>query len=158
VAVNEAVSGRWCTVAEAATEMSVPERTIYRRIATQTLRARRDESGALLVCLDGGAEVEPAASRPSAPDAREFGLTVDRARALTEFAGALMEPLVERLSQQELVIRTQAEELGRLRARAELASEVEERLAPGFARQLAELAAIREEIETLNTRKRWWPF
>ena len=159
VAVNEATAGRWGSVAEAAGELGVPERAVYRRIATQVLRARRDEQGGLLVCLDdepgpgepGGASV---AARPE----RGVALTPERARALSEFATGLLDPLVNRLSEQEAVIRDQAEEIGRLRARQDLARETEDRLAPAFTRQLAELAAIREEIEQLASRRRWWPF
>jgi hypothetical protein len=158
VAVNGAAATRWCSVAEAAQELGVPERAIYRRIATQSLRARRDEQGALLVCLDSGAAPEPAVSRLSLLEDHDAGLTPDRARVLTEFASGLLEPLVSRLAQQEAIIREQAEELGRLRARAELTGETDERLAPAFARQLSELAAIREEIESLASRRRWWPF
>ena len=159
VAVNEISASRWCSVAEAAAELGVPERAIYRRIATQALRARRDEQGALLVCLeDSLAEVTSGRLISAVTIERETSLTPERARALTEFASGLVEPLVSRLSQQESVIRDQAEELGRLRARFELAGETEDRLAPAFARQLAELAAIREEIEGIGSKRRWWPF
>lgn len=157
MAVEEAAPERWLSVAEAASELGLPERAIYRRIATQALRARRDERGALLVCvsdLDRGLERD--ASVPL-PDER-LPLTPERARALTQFASGLVEPLVSRLAQQEAIIREQAEELGRLRAKIELAEDTDERLAPAFARQLAELAAIREEIEQLARRRRWWPF
>jgi hypothetical protein len=89
---------------------------------------------------------------------RGLSLTPDKARALTEFATGLVDPLMSRLSEQEAIIRQQAEELGRLRARDDVARETNERLAPAFTRQLAELAAIREEIEKLGGRRRWWPF
>ena len=165
MAVNEAIAGRWMSVAEAATELGLPERAIYRRIATQGLRARRDESGSLLVCLvEGAAGPEPADPGQSPTLAvhnerdRGLGLTPDKARALTEFATGLVDPLIGRLAQQEAVIREQAEELGRLRARTDLARDTDDRLAPAFTRQLAELAAIREEIEKLSGRHRWWPF
>jgi hypothetical protein len=161
VAVNEATAGRWVSVAEAAGELGVPERAVYRRIATQALRARRDEQGALLVCLDDpgpGPTAEPSSPRLALQGERGVGLTPERARALSEFATGLLDPLVGRLSEQEAIIRDQAEEIGRLRARQELARESEDRLAPAFTRQLAELAAIREEIEQLSRRRRWWPF
>ena len=158
VAVNDVATGHWCSVAEAANQLGLPERAVYRKIATQMLRARRDERGALLVCLDDQA---PAGSDTVGLAPRQehtAALTPDRARALTEFASGLMDPLVARLAQQEAVIREQAEELGRLRAQLELSSDTERRLAPAFARQMAELAAIREEIERLVDRPRWWPF
>jgi hypothetical protein len=161
VAVNEATAGRWVSVVEAATELGLPERAIYRRIATQVLRARRDEHGGLLVCLDGDAGdqvVEPSNPPLSVQAERGLTLTPERARALSEFATGLLDPLVTRLSEQEAVIREQAEEIGRLRARQDLAQETDDRLAPAFTRQLAELAAIREEIERLANRRRWWPF
>lgn len=157
MAVEEAATERWLSVAEAANELGLPERAIYRRIATQSLRARRDEHGALLVCVDDYGREENDAPRLTVPDER-IALTPERARALTQFASGLVEPLVGRLAQQEAIIREQAEELGRLRAKIELAEETDERLAPAFARQLAELAAIREEIEQLSRRRRWWPF
>jgi hypothetical protein len=165
VAVNEAATaGRWVSVAEAATELGLPERAIYRRIATQSLRARRDEQGALLVCLDdpaaegGRRPADEGNGRLALQGERGTGLTTERARALSEFASGLLDPLVTRLSEQETIIREQAEEIGRLRARQDYARETEDRLAPAFTRQLAELAAIREEIERLGSRRRFWPF
>ena len=154
MAVHEAAIGRWFSVAEAAAELGVPERSIYRRIATQALRARRGEEGGLQVYLEE-ARPEPASSSSlKVPMERETVLTPERARALTEFANGLLSPLVARLAEQEAVIREQAAELGELRARGN----VEDRLAPVFARQMAELAAIREEIEHFGKRRRWWPF
>lgn len=130
------------------------------------MRARRDEQGALLVCLDG---VQPAdgnanggvvtRTRVGLLDERDSALTPERARALTEFATGLLDPMVGRLAQQEEVIREQAEEIGRLQARLEIqVNDPTEKLAPAFARQMAELAAIREEIERLSSKRRWWPF
>ena len=166
MAVNEAATaGRWVSVAEAATELGLPERAIYRRIATQSLRARRDAQGALLVCLDDSSTTDDGRRTPENGNGRlalqgerGTGLTTERARALSEFASGLLDPLVTRLSEQETVIREQAEEIGRLRARQDYAQETEDRLAPAFTRQLAELAAIREEIERLGSRRRFWPF
>jgi len=158
VAVNEVATGRWFSVAEAATRLGVPQRAIYRGIATQALRARRDSHGVLLVCLDDQTRLASQTNGVVQEVTPNSALTPDRARALTEFASGLMGPLVSRLAQQEAIIREQAEELGRLRARMEGASETENRLAPAFARQIAELAAIREEIERLADRPRWWPF
>jgi hypothetical protein len=161
VALNEPVAGgRWCSVGEAATALGMPERAIYRQIATHGLRARRDAQGALQVCLDGESTAAPPGAFPTIPTSppRETGLSPERARALTEFATGLVEPLVGRLGQQDQVIREQAEELGRLRAKLELLGEGGEHLAPHFARQLAELAAIREEIEGISRKRRWWPF
>lgn len=160
LAVNEATADRWISVAEAASELGLPERAIYRRIATQAMRARRDDSGGLLVCVDEGAtaDLEPPSARLAVQGDRGLSLTPDKARALTEFATGLVDPLMSRLSEQEAIIRQQAEELGRLRARDDVARETNERLAPAFTRQLAELAAIREEIEKLGGRRRWWPF
>src|SRR5919202_5070612 len=110
------------SVAEAATELGVPERAIYRRIATQVLRARRDEQGALLVCLDEeGGGLDSSSPHPVAPPERGLALTPERARALSEFATGLLDPLVTRLSEKEAVIRDQSEEIGRLRARQDLA-------------------------------------
>lgn len=163
MAVNEAVAGRWVRVAEAVTALGLPERAIYRRIATQAMRARRDEQGALLVCLDDSwtdearRSVEHGSSR--LPVAGERGaLTAERVRALCEFATGLLDPLVTPLTEQEAIIREQAEQIGRLRARQDFVRETEDRLAPAFTRQLAELAAIREEIERLATRRPLWPF
>lgn len=163
MAVNETAAGRWVSVAEAATALGLPERAIYRRIATQAMRARRDEQGALMVCLDDSVDdarraPDPGGSRLLAAGDRTGALAAERVRALGEFASGLLDPLVSRLTEQETVIREQAEEIGRLRARQEVARETEDRLAPAFTRQLAELAAIREEIERLGARRRFWPF
>jgi hypothetical protein len=158
VAVDQTATGHWLSVAAAATELGLPERAVYRQIATRRLRARRDERGALLVCLDGETPVVPGYASASPFAERETLLTPDRARALSEFATALMDPLISRLAEQEAIIRSQSEELGRLRSRDSLLEETEARLAPTLTRQLAELAAIREEIELLGTRRRWWPF
>lgn len=150
---------RWLSVGDAAAELGLPERAVYRQIATQALRARRDERGALQVCLDEAAGVAPEGLPALAvQEDHQTALTPERARALSELASGLLGPLVGRLAQQDAVIREQAEEIGRLRARHEQAGEAEDRLAPAFARQLAELAAIREEIEQLTNRPRWWPF
>lgn len=160
MAVDQTAVESWCSVAEAATRLGLPERAIYRQVATQVLRARRDESGALLVCLDDEFEQPeaPATDRLAVKRQAETALTPERARALTEFASGLLNPLVSRLAQQEEVIREQAEEIGRLRSQIEIASESDDHLAPAFARQMAELALIREEIERLSVRPRWWPF
>lgn len=165
MAVNEtAAIGRWVSVAEAATALGLPERAIYRRIATQAMRARRDEQGALLVCLDDSSSpdarptMDLGSPRLPAQGERGGALTAERVRALGEFATGLLDPLVRRLTEQETTIRAQAEEIGRLRARQDQAQETEDRLAPAFTRQLAELAAIREEIERLGSRRRFWLF
>ena len=161
VALNEPPAGsRWCSVGEAAAALGLPERAIYRQIATHGLRARRDAQGSLQVCLEAQAAPVPIGAPPPAPTktSTDTGLIPERARALTSFATGLVEPLVSRLSQQDEVIREQAEELGRLRAKLELLGEGGDHLAPHFARQLAELAAIREEIEGINRKRRWWPF
>jgi hypothetical protein len=158
LAVNGTATGRWCSIAAAAAELGLPERVIYRRIATQTLQARRDRRGALLVYLDEQDRTETGGVSTPSLDQREMLLAPDHSRALTEFATGLMNPLVSRLAEQESVIRAQAEELGRLRARADAQVETEDRLAPTLDRQMAELAAIREEIMRLGTRRRWWPF
>jgi hypothetical protein len=51
--VNDSVDGRRCNLAEAAGQLGLPERAIYRQIATEALRARRGQFGSLLVCFDG---------------------------------------------------------------------------------------------------------
>jgi hypothetical protein len=146
-------------VGEAAAELGLPERAVYRQIAAQALRARRDERGALQVCLDETASaLSDQTSILAAQEERQTALTPERARALSELASGLLGPLVERLAHQDTVIREQAEEIGRLRAHGEQVGEAADRLAPAFARQLAELAAIREEIEQLASRRRWWLF
>jgi hypothetical protein len=156
--LNDAGSSRWLSIAEAAGELGLSEPAIYRYIATHTLQARRDQEGTLRVLFEDGMELpEPVRARPTHDELDETALTPSRARALTEFATGLMEPLVTRLAQQEAVIREQAEELGRLRGQAEL-SKAEERRAPDLARQLDELATIRQEVERLSRRRRWWPF
>jgi hypothetical protein len=157
MALNDADASRWLSVAEAANELGLSEPAIYRHIATHTLQAQRDDEGMLRVLLEDGLELsEPIRGRPT-HDQDETTLTPNRARALTDFATGLMEPLVSRLAQQEAVIREQAEELGRLRTRAELAKE-QEGLAPDLARQVVELATIRQEVERLGKQRRWWPF
>jgi hypothetical protein len=149
-------NGRWLSVAQAATELGLSERLIYHQIATQTFRARRDEEGALQILLEAGQPHDETSTGLTLPLEEEEALTPSRARALTDFATGLMQPLVSRLAQQEKIIREQAEELGRLRARTEL--EADGRVGPALEHQLTELAAIREEIEHLGRRRRWWPF
>jgi hypothetical protein len=157
MALNEADASRWLSIAEAANELGLSEPAIYRHIATHTLQAQRDDEGMLRVLLEDGTELsEPARGRPN-QDQDETALTPNRARALTDFATGLMEPLVSRLAQQEAVIREQAEELGRLRTRAELAKE-QQRPAPDLADQMAELTTIRQEVERLGKHRHWWPF
>jgi hypothetical protein len=153
---NDVGNGRWLSVAQAATELGLSERLIYRQIATQTVRARRDEEGALQVLLEDGLPHDKISPGLTLPLGEDEALTPSRARALTDFATGLMQPLVSRLAQQEKVIREQAEELGRLRARTEL--EADSRVGPALEHQLSELAAIREEVEHLGSRRRWWPF
>ena len=158
MAVNGTATGRWFSIAAAATELGLQERAIFRQIATQKLQARRDRRGALLVYLEEHDQNEAGCVSTPSLDQREIVLAPDCSRALTEFATGLMDPLVSRLAEQESVIRAQAEELGRLRARSDAQQESEDRLAPALTRQMAELAAIREEIMRLGTRRRWWPF
>ncbi|MCC7105555.1 MAG: hypothetical protein IT307_10465 [Chloroflexi bacterium] len=146
----------WLTVSQAALELGVPERVIYRRVATQTMRATRAPDGALLVAPDasapGQAGLELEAVDPNS-------IAQDRTRSLAEMAGSIVEPLVNRLAQQEETIRQQAEELGKLRAQVEVASAARARLAPLLETQSRELAALRSEVERLSTpRRSWWPF
>lgn len=152
------VAQRWVSVSQAAMELGVPERVVYRRVATQALRARRAEDGSLLICPDGPVGPETAVD-PVPRDTGVAAVVAEPTRALVELAQSLVTPLVGRLAEQEETIRLQAEELGRLRAQVEAANAARARLAPLLDTQARELTTLRTQVERLvAARRRWWPF
>jgi excisionase family DNA binding protein len=116
------------TLQEAAAVLGISLNTLRRRIAAGQVRAeraRRPQGHVWRVYLGTDERSEQHAEQHAEQEAeQDAGSTLQepptdvlRAEAMATYTRSLLEPLVNRLAEQERTIRDQAEELGRLRER-----------------------------------------
>lgn len=127
------------TLQEAAAALGISLNTLRRRIEAGQVRAERAErpqGHVWRVYLDGGQHAGQEAAQEAPSTMQQPPGDVLRAEAMATYTRSLLEPLVERLAEQERIIRDQAEALGGLRA--ELA------------------AALGTSVPTPPWWRRWW--
>ncbi len=111
------------TLREAAAVLGVSLNTLRRRIAAGQVRAdrvQRPQGHVWQVYLDDAAPCRDRADgtvqRDGAGTVQQPPADLMRAEAMATYTRSLLEPLVARLAEQEQIIRSQAEEVGALRA------------------------------------------
>lgn len=115
------------TLREGAAALGISLNTLRRRIATGQVRAERagrPQGFVWQVHLDGAAPSQDGANETVQRDrpgtVHQPATALAQAEAMATYTRSILEPLVARLAEQEVIIRDQAEAIGRL----------EERLAP----------------------------